>query len=102
MKHAYQWRLVYEGTTEDDKRPVRLLTYEDGSLRVETVQRGTEMMDVPASPGQIVVPLVYSDGDRIDIEAESVAALEAELRATGFSERDAKDICRHVAPLPKG
>jgi len=82
-----QWKTVYEA--DYDGRHVEVRVYGDReSFQVRTTLK--TMADDPA------LTRVYSEGEPIDIDAETTDQLIRELIANEFSERDAREMAVHA------
>lgn len=86
------WIPLFEGSIDD--RPVKLLKYHSGELKVETNQLKTELTNGSFEQGSTVFPIVISAGDLITIEADTADQLIQELIVCGFSESGAKEIAQ--------
>lgn len=81
---------VYEG------RKVEVKTYSDGGYRVSTTQSETVLGDAMSDSSTHVFGVTINEGDRIDIEGESIAEVCAALvEEGGFTEQAANEIVKH-------
>lgn len=89
-----EWQSRFEAHI--DGRPIKLLVYPSGELRVKTIQKGMAIINGIREIGSNFFPAIISDGDPIDIEAGNADELERELLTCGFSEAGAREITRHA------
>lgn len=89
-----EWKIRFDAHIEG--RPVKLLIYPSGEIRVHTTQKGMATTKGVYKLGSNFFPVLISDGDPIDIDAENADELERELSTCGFSEAGAREISRHA------
>lgn len=89
-----EWKKRFDAHIEG--RPVKLLIHPSGELRVQTTQKGMVTTNGVYELGSNFFPVLISDGDTIDIDAENADELERELLICGFSEAGAREISRHA------
>lgn len=87
------WKSLFKGVERGGGRDVELLTHlYGGGFKVLTTQRGTEIAHAPGySDGA-----VNDDGAAIEIEAETVDELRANLYECSFSPAAVDEIIRHA------
>ncbi len=89
------WTTIFSGVIEG--RNLTLSRYSSGDLKVTTTQKNTVTTTGSSDGTTHVFPMVISEGDTIEVDAESITELEAELQTIGFSVEAAKQISAHAA-----
>lgn len=88
------WTPIFSGVVEG--RNVTLSRYSSGELRVTTMQKYTEATEASSDGTTHVFPIVISDGDTIEVDANTAQELENELQRVGFSAQAAQQIAVHA------
>ena len=88
------WTKLFSGVIEG--RNVTLSRYSSGELKVTTTQKNTETTGFSSNGVQHVFPSVISEGDKIEVDANTTHELEKELQAIGFSVQAAQEIAAYA------
>ena len=88
------WTTIFSGEIEG--RKVNLSRYSSVELKVTTTQKNTESTTGSSDGSTHVFPIVISEGDTIEIEANTPKELESELQQASFSAQAAKQITAHA------
>ena len=89
------WTTIFSSVIEG--RNVTLSRYSSGELKVTTSQKNTETTTGSSDGTTHLFPELISEGDTIEVDAESITELEAELQTIGFSIEAAKQISANAA-----
>ncbi len=88
------WTQIFSGVIEG--RSVVLSRYSSGELRVTTTQKNTEATEMSSNGVTHIFPIVISEGDTIEVDANTAQELESELQQVGFSAQAAQQIVTHA------
>ncbi len=88
------WTPIFSGIVEG--RSVTLSRYSSGELRVTTTQQNTEATEAISDGVTHIFPVVISEGDTIEVDANTAQELENELQQVGFSAQAVQQIVAHA------
>lgn len=88
------WKPIFSGIIEG--RNVTLSRFSSGELKVSTTQKNTENTSFSTDGSTHLFPLFISEGDSIEVDADTADVLKQELQQIGFSAQGAEEVVAHA------